>query len=69
MSKQHNHDQRKIQMPYKINSQGKILPSYTNIGMSLNSASAYPHINKQTTHDIWSYWSEELIGNDFHHFT
>lgn len=56
-------------MPYRIKSPGKILPSYTTIGVSLYSASASPHFTKLNTQDIWKHWVEELLGNDFHRFS
>lgn len=55
-------------MPYRIKSQGKILPSYTTIGVSLYSVPASPHLTKLNTQDIWRHWAGELMGNDFHRF-
>lgn len=54
------------QMPYRIKSQWKTLPSYTTIGVSLSSVSASPHFTKLNTQDIWRHWGRGLMGNDFH---
>lgn len=49
-------------MPYRIKSQGKILPSYTTIGVSLYSVSSSPHFTKLNTQDIRSHWDGEAYG-------
>lgn len=56
-------------MPYKIKSQGKILPSFTTIGVSLCSVFSCPHLTELNTQDIWRHWGRELMGNDFYRFS
>lgn len=54
--------ENKTKMPYRIKSQGKILPSYTTIGVSLYSVSSSPHFTKLNTQDIWRHWGEGAYG-------